>query len=71
MSLADRFNKIQPPNFDCKICEWIVTQPSEDQEWFATMGEANKRLLLEACTAAGLDAGITTLRNHFNRNHQP
>jgi hypothetical protein len=70
MSLQDEFEALeQPKKRRCKVCDWYRTLTDEDQDFFDRMKIGNRVRLHAACAAMGLDAEITTLRNHIRDNH--
>lgn len=72
MSLSDLYESLeQPKRRKCKVCDWYQQQTNEDQAFFDRMKIGNRVRLLQACTAMGLDAEITTLRTHIRDKHDP
>jgi hypothetical protein len=71
MSLSDLYESLETPRRKCKICDWYLQQSDEDQSTFDRLKIGNKVRLLNACSAMGLDAEITTLRHHIRAGHEP
>lgn len=69
VSLREQYEAIPPPPPKCKVCDWLREQSEEDQQFFNQMVDGDKSKLLKACTAAGLDAEISTLRSHIRKRH--
>lgn len=69
MSLQSEYEAIPPPPPKCKVCDWLKEQPEEDLVFFNRMVEGDRAKLMKACNAAGLDAEISTLRNHIRKRH--
>jgi hypothetical protein len=69
VSLQSEYEAIPPPPPKCKVCDWLREQSVEDQHFFARMAEGDKAKLLKACEASGLQAEISTLRNHIRKRH--
>lgn len=70
MSLQSEYEAIPLPPPKCKVCDWLREQSDEDREFFVRMSDGDKAKLLKACEAAGLDAEISTLRNHIRKRHE-
>lgn len=69
MSLQSEYEAIPPPPPKCKVCDWLREQSVEDKAFFNKMAEGDRAKLFKACTAAGLDAEISTLRSHIRKRH--
>lgn len=69
MSLQQEYEAIAPAPPKCKVCDWLREQSGEDQAFFNRMADGDKSKLLKACASSGLDAEISTLRNHVRKRH--
>jgi hypothetical protein len=68
-SLREQYESIPPPPPKCKVCDWLREQSEEDRDFFDSMANGDKAKLHKACTAAGMDAEISTVRNHIRKRH--
>lgn len=71
MSLSEQLAELRKPVANCAICRWYNEQSGADRAEFdacITSGVPSS-VLLEVCHQHGLDAQISSFRNHRKNHH--
>lgn len=70
MSLDDEYSDYLKTPRKCKVCTWLNTQERDIREFFQRRGRDNgKKMAQFAQQKLGMEANETTVRKHFNENH--
>lgn len=70
MSLDDAYTEYLAKPRNCKVCKWLAEQTQETRDFFTRRGRDNGSKMARFCQEKlGMDANETTVRKHFNENH--